>query len=180
MNKPIPAGPNPPEKVYIRIEIPMGSKVKYEFNKEFNAIVVDRILYSSVVYPTAYGYIPRTLCNDGDPLDVLVLHSAGVELHPGCIVIATPVAVLKMEDEKGEDDKIIAVPIDDPRMEEVKSLKLIPKHLLREIEEFFNTYKHLESGKTTHIVGWTDREDALKKIKEAIELFDSFEGELES
>ncbi len=180
MNNPIPAGPNPPKKVYVRIEIPMGSKVKYEFNKEFNTIVVDRILHSSVVYPTAYGYIPRTLCYDGDPLDVLVLHSAGVELHPGCIVIATPIAVLKMEDEKGEDDKIIAVPIDDPRMKEVQSLELIPKHLLREIEEFFDTYKHLERGKTTNVVGWTDRKDALKTIKEAIELYESTEGKSEN
>jgi inorganic pyrophosphatase len=180
MKKPIPPGPNPPEKIYVRIEIPMGSKVKYEFNKEFNAIVVDRILHSSVVYPTAYGYIPRTLCDDGDPLDVLVLHSAGVELFPGCIVIATPIAVLKMEDEKGEDDKIIAVPNDDPRMEEVQSLELIPKHLLREIEEFFDTYKHLERGKTTRIVGWTNKENALKTVTEAIELYNSIQGNLES
>ena len=171
MQEEIPPGPNPPDSIYVRIEIPLGSKVKYEFNKEFNTIFVDRILHSSVVYPSAYGYIPQTLCKDGDPLDVLLLISAGIELIPGCIVLARPVAVLRMEDEKGEDDKIVAVPVDDPRMDEIQSLESIPKHSLREIEEFFNTYKHLERGKTTHIVGWADRETAIEIIKEAIEEF---------
>ncbi len=171
MKREIPPGPNPPEQIYVRIEIPLGSKVKYEFNKEYNTIFVDRILHSSVVYPSAYGYIPRTLCKDGDPLDVLLLLSAGIELIPGCIVLARPVAVLRMEDEKGEDDKIVAVSVDDPRMDEIQSSESIPKHTLREIEEFFDTYKHLERGKTTHIVGWADRETAIEIIIEAIELF---------
>ncbi|MFX1423438.1 MAG: inorganic diphosphatase [Promethearchaeota archaeon] len=169
--KEIPSGPDSPRIVYVRIEIPLGSKVKYEFNKEFDTIFVDRILHSSVVYPTAYGFIPQTLCTDGDPLDVLILLSTGIELVPACIVSARPVAVLKMEDEKGEDDKIIAVLVDDPRMEEIQSLESIPKHSLREIEEFFNTYKHLERGKTTHIVGWADKKTALKIIEDAIDYF---------
>ncbi|MHA2073720.1 MAG: inorganic diphosphatase [Candidatus Hodarchaeales archaeon] len=171
MIKSIPSGPNPPDVIYVRIEIPLGSKVKYEFSKEYNTIIVDRILHSSVIYPTAYGYIPETLCDDGDPLDVLILHSAGIELIPGCIVTAKPVAVLEMEDEKGEDDKIIAVLLDDPRMEEIQSYELIPKHLLREIEEFFNTYKHLERGKTTRIVGWANRKKAIATVNEAIKHF---------
>ncbi|MHA2245335.1 MAG: inorganic diphosphatase [Candidatus Hodarchaeales archaeon] len=171
MKKKIPSGPDSPEVIYVRIEIPLGSKVKYEYNKEFDTIFVDRILHSSVVYPTAYGFIPKTLCKDGDPLDVLVLLSAGIELIPGCFVSARPVAVLKMEDEKGEDDKIVAVLVDDPRMEEIQSLGSIPKHSLREIEEFFNTYKHLERGKTTHIAGWADRKDAMVTIEEAMEYF---------
>ena len=171
MKETIPPGPNPPETIYVRIEIPMGSKVKYEFNKEFKTIFVDRILHSSVVYPTTYGYIPQTLCDDGDPIDVLVVHSAGIDLIPGCIVPARPVAVLKMKDEKGEDDKIVAIPVDDPRMEEIQSLGSIPKHLLREIEEFFNTYKHLERGKTTTIVGWEDRSNAIEIVKTSIEQF---------
>lgn len=170
MKENIPPGPNPPSIIYVRIEIPMGSKVKYEYNKEFNTIFVDRILHSSVVYPTTYGYIPQTLCEDGDPLDVLLLHSAGIELIPGCVMIARPVAVLRMKDEKGDDDKLVAVPIDDPRMAEVESLDSIPKHLQHEIEEFFNTYKHLERGKTTEIVGWSDTENAIKVIKNAISL----------
>lgn len=171
MTEEIPSGPKAPETIYVRIEIPLGSKVKYEFNKKFDAIFVDRILHSSVVYPTAYGFIPNTLCKDGDPLDVMLLLSTGIELIPGCIVSARPVAVLKMEDEKGEDDKIVAVLVDDPRMEEIQSIDSIPKHSLREIEEFFDTYKHLERGKTTHIVGWADQKTALKTIEEAINLF---------
>lgn len=171
MSNEIPPGPDSPEIIYVRVEIPLGSKVKYEYNKDFDTIFVDRILHSSVVYPTAYGYIPRTLCDDGDPLDVLILLSTGIELIPGCVVSARPVAVLRMKDEKGEDDKIVAVLIDDPRMEEIQSLESIPKHSLREIEEFFNTYKHLERGKTTHIVGWADRQIALETIEEAIEYF---------
>ncbi len=168
MSEKIPPGPNPPEAIYVRIEIPMGSKVKYEFNKEFNTIFVDRILHSSVVYPATYGYIPQTLCDDGDPIDVLVVHSAGIEFVPGCIIPARPVAVLRMKDEKGEDDKIIAIPIDDPRSEEIQSLETIPKHLLREIEEFFNTYKHLERGKITTIVGWNNKAIALDIINDSI------------
>ena len=171
MKSDLPAGPDAPETIYVRVEIPLGSKVKYEFNKQYNTIFVDRILHSSVVYPTAYGFIPKTLCKDGDPLDVMVLLSTGIELIPGCIVTARPVAVLKMEDEKGEDDKIVAVLIDDPRMEEIQSLDSIPKHSLREIEEFFDTYKHLERGKTTRIVCWADRNTALSTIEDAINLF---------
>ena len=136
MDKVIPPGPDPPREIYVRVEIPLGSKVKYEYDKEFEAIVVDRILHSSVVYPTAYGYIPRTLCDDGDPLDVLLILSAGVHLIPNCIVTARPVAVLKMEDEKGGDDKIIAVCKNDPRLEEIESYDTLPKHLIKEIEEF--------------------------------------------
>ncbi|MFX0050196.1 MAG: inorganic diphosphatase [Candidatus Hermodarchaeota archaeon] len=171
MGKNVPSGPNPPEQIHVRIEIPSGSKVKYEYNKRHETIFVDRILHSSVVYPTAYGYIPQTLCKDGDPLDVLVPLSAGIELIPGCIIITRPVAVLKMEDEKGQDDKIIAVPTDDPRMEEIESIDSIPKHLRREIEEFFNTYKHLEKGKTTRIVGWADEEEAKNIITDAIKMY---------
>lgn len=171
MSKKIPPGPNPPETIYVRIEIPSSSKVKYEYNKEYKEIFVDRILHSSVVYPAAYGFIPQTLCKDGDPLDVLVPLSAGVDLIPGCILVARTIAVLNMEDEKGEDDKIIAVPIDDPRMEEIQSMKSLPKHLRREIEEFFNTYKHLERGKTTKIVGWADKDEAQRIISASIERF---------
>ncbi len=171
MNENIPPGPNPPEKIYVRIEIPSGSKVKYEYDKSFNVIFVDRILHSSVVYPAAYGFIPQTLCKDGDPLDVLVPLSSGIELIPGCILIARPIAVLNMKDEKGKDDKIIAVPTDDPRMEEIQSISSIPKHLRREIEEFFNTYKQLERGKTTEIMGWADKEEAQRIIIEAINLY---------
>ncbi|MHA2294701.1 MAG: inorganic diphosphatase [Candidatus Hodarchaeales archaeon] len=171
MNTNIPPGPNPPEIIYVRVEIPIGSKVKYEYDKNFQAIIVDRILHSSVVYPTAYGYIPQTLCDDGDPLDVLLIISAGIQLIPNCIVVARPVAVLKMKDEKGGDDKIIAVCRDDPRLDEIVSYATIPKHLRKEIEEFFTTYKHLERGKTSDVVGWAEREEALQIINDSIELY---------
>jgi len=152
----------------VRVEIPAGSKVKYEFDNERNKIVVDRILHPSVVYPTAYGYIPYTICEDGDPLDVLLYLNAGINLIPGCIIFARPVAVLIMRDEKGNNDKIVAIPTEDPRLDEIQSLTTLLKHLLKEIEEFFNTYKHLERGKKTEIVGWKDRDTALNIIKDAI------------
>jgi inorganic pyrophosphatase len=171
MRHEIPPGPKPPHTVYVRVEIPSGSKVKYEYHKDYNVIFVDRILHSSVVYPTAYGFIPQTLCKDGDPLDVLIHSSVGSDLLPGSIITAKPVAVLKMEDEKGEDDKIVAIPTDDPRMSEIMTIDSLPKHLLNEIEEFFNTYKHLERGKTTKIVGWADKEEAERIISEAVQKY---------
>lgn len=172
MKKEIPPGPNPPEIIYVRVEIPLGSKVKYEYNKDLETIVVDRVLHSSVVYPTAYGYIPRTLCDDGDPLDVLLILSAGIQLVPNCLVTARPVALLRMKDEAGGDDKIVAVCRDDPRLEEVLDYSSVPKHLRREIEEFFNTYKQLERGKSSEVAGWADRDAAFEIIREAIEFYD--------
>ncbi|MFX0116430.1 MAG: inorganic diphosphatase, partial [Candidatus Hodarchaeota archaeon] len=169
MMKQISPGPNAPEVIFVRVEIPLGSKVKYEYDKNLGAIVVDRILHSSVVYPTAYGYIPSTLCDDGDPLDVLLILSAGIELIPNCIVTARPVAVLRMRDEAGGDDKIVAVCRDDPRLEEILDYSSMPKHLRKEIEEFFNTYKHLERGKCSEVVGWADRDQALEIINEAVD-----------
>jgi inorganic pyrophosphatase len=133
--------------------------------------MVDRILHSSVVYPAAYGYIPQTLCDDGDHLDVLLLLSTGIELTPGCIISARPVALLRMKDEEGEDNKVIAVPTNDPRMDEITSLESIPKHLLREIENFFDTYKHLEQSKTTEVLGWADKQEAFDAINEGISLY---------
>ena len=168
----LPPGPNPPETIYVHVEIPLGSKVKYEYNKEYGAIFVDRVLHSSVIYPCAYGYIPSTLCDDGDPLDVLLILSAGIQLVPDCVVPARPVGVLRMRDEKGEDSKILAVCKDDPRLEEIKNLETVPRHLRREIEEFFDTYKQLERGKTTEVAGWKGKDEAYNEIREAINLFD--------
>ena len=168
MEEEISSGTEPPKIINVRVEIPAGSKVKYEFDKKRRAMIVDRILHSSVVYPTAYGYIPCTLCEDGDPLDVLLYLSAGINLIPGCIISARPVAVLLMRDERGKDNKIVAIPTEDPRLDEIQSLTTLPKHLLREIEEFFDTYKHLERGKCTEIVGWKDRETAFSIINSAI------------
>ncbi|MHA1156994.1 MAG: inorganic diphosphatase [Candidatus Heimdallarchaeota archaeon] len=162
-------GPNPPEIVYAVIETPQGSKNKFEFDKEIMAIYLDRVLYSSVVFPISYGFIPRTLGDDKDPLDIMVLITEPT--FPGCLVTARPIGVLRMKDEMGDDDKIIAVAHNDPRMEEAKSLDWVPKHQLLEVEEFFREYKKLEKGKKTEVHGWEDKAHALKIINTSIEYF---------
>jgi inorganic pyrophosphatase len=162
-------GPNPPEIVYAVIETPQGSKNKFEFDKEIMAIYLDRVLYSSVVFPISYGFIPRTLGDDKDPLDIMVLITEPT--FPGCLVAARPIGVLNMRDEKGNDDKIIAVAHNDPRLDEAQDLSWIPKHQLIEIKEFFENYKKLEKGKKTEVKGWSDRDIAYKIILESIEFF---------
>ncbi|HUT80892.1 MAG TPA: inorganic diphosphatase [Candidatus Bathyarchaeia archaeon] len=162
-------GPNPPELVYAVIETPQGSKNKFEFDKEIMAIYLDRVLYSSVVFPISYGFIPRTLGDDKDPLDIMVYITEPT--FPGCLVTARPIGVLRMKDEKGDDDKIIAVASNDPRLNEANELDWIPKHQLIEIEDFFRNYKKLEKGKKTEVQGWENREDAYKIINTSIEFF---------
>jgi inorganic pyrophosphatase len=162
-------GPNPPEIVYCVVETPEGSKNKFEFDKEIMAIYLDRVLYSSVVFPISYGFIPRTLAKDDDPLDIMVYISEPT--FPGCLVHARPIGVLHMRDEKGEDDKILAVADSDPRFNEAQSLEWISKHELVEIEEFFRDYKKLEKGKKSEVAGWGDKKDAYNVINEAIEYF---------
>jgi inorganic pyrophosphatase len=146
------------------IEIPQGSRNKYEYDHATHAIRLDRVLHSSVHYPTDYGFIPDTLSNDGDPLDVLVVVLDPT--FPGCHVPARPIGVLRMHDEKGEDEKILAVPVGDPRFEEVDKLDDLPAHWLREIETFFATYKLLED-KFTDLDGWEGKDMALRVIEEA-------------
>lgn len=165
----VKTGPNPPELVYAIIETPQGSKNKFEFDKEIMAIYLDRVLYSSVVFPISYGFIPQTLGDDHDPLDIMVLITEPT--FPGCVVAARPIGVLRMKDEKGFDDKIIAAASDDPRLGEAKDLSWIPKHQLIEIEEFFRNYKNLEKGKKTEVKGWEDKESALEIINKSIEYF---------
>jgi inorganic pyrophosphatase len=150
------------------IEIPQGSRNKYEYDHARHVIRLDRVLHSSVHYPTDYGFIPDTLANDGDPLDVLVVVLNPT--FPGCHVPARPIGVLRMHDEKGEDEKILAVPVGDPRFEEVDDLDDLPGHWLREIETFFATYKLLED-KFTELDGWDTKEAALKVIDQASERF---------
>jgi inorganic pyrophosphatase len=146
------------------IEIPMGSRNKYEFDEESGRIKLDRVLYSSVHYPTDYGFIPETLAPDGDHLDILVVtHSP---TFPGCIVEARPIGGLDMEDEAGSDFKVLAVTIGDPRFDEIRQLEDLPTHWLREIETFFDTYKILEP-KTTEIKGWHTLDEAIEVIDNA-------------
>lgn len=145
------------------IEIPTGSQNKYEFDKERGTFVLDRVLYSPMHYPAEYGYIPGTLALDGDPLDILVLTT--FPTFPGCMIKARVVGTLIMSDDKGQDEKILAVPEDDPRWDEVKSLDDVPAHRLKEIAHFFQVYKDLENKKT-EIVGWQDADKAVTLIEE--------------
>ncbi|ARF69611.1 inorganic diphosphatase [Paenibacillus larvae subsp. pulvifaciens] len=152
------------------IEIPTGSQNKYEFDKERNVFVLDRVLYSPMFYPAEYGYLENTLALDGDPLDILVLSS--FPTFPGCVIESRVVGVLVMSDDKGQDEKLLAVPVNDPRWNHVQSLNDVPEHTRKEISHFFQVYKDLEN-KTTKIEGWKDAdfakqlyEDCLKRYKE--------------
>ena len=155
------------------IEIPVGSRNKYEYDDKSGRIRLDRVLYASVHYPTHYGLIPGTLASDGDPLDVLVL--AEEPVFPGCLVDARVLGVLHMRDMGEEDHKIVAVEHSDPRLGLIKDLGDVTPHLLREIETFFNTYKDLE-GKRTEIIGWWGREDALRLIDECRRAYQARQG----
>lgn len=146
------------------IEIPRGSRNKYEIDEKSGAIRLDRVLYSSVHYPTDYGFIPGTRAEDGDHLDVLVIVEEPTV--PGCHVLVRPVGCLKMRDEQGLDHKIIAVPVADPRFGEISDLDDLAQHWLREIENFFATYKTLEALET-EVTGWDGRKAAWDVIGKA-------------
>lgn len=148
----IPAQPKP-GLLNVLIEIPAGSKNKYEFDKDLNAFALDRVLYASVHYPYDYGFVPNTLADDGDPLDGMVLMDQPT--FPGCVIAARPIGMLEMIDGGDRDEKILCVPDQDPRYSQVSSLDDIAQHRLDEIAEFFRTYKNLEK-KVTEILGWKD------------------------
>ena len=150
--------------VTVMIEIPKGSRNKYEYDEEKRAFKFDRMLFSAVHYPSDYGFIPETLAEDGDALDALVL--VWEPTFPGCVIEARPIGVFRMRDEKGMDDKILCVPIQDPLWNYIENLSNAPPHLLKEIEHFFSIYKDLE-GKRTEIQGWEGQESAARIIHEA-------------
>jgi len=152
------------DHVLVMVEIPRGSRNKYEYDKETGRFILDRMLFSSVHYPADYGFIPDTLAEDGDELDALVL--VGEATFPGCVIRARPIGVFEMWDEKGPDEKILAVPVSDPQWNWVQDLKDVPPHLLREITHFFQVYKDLEEKKT-RVGGWQDRQHACRVIEEA-------------
>ena len=151
------------------IEIPTGSKVKYELDKRSGLLSVDRILFSAVHYPANYGFVPRTYCDDGDPLDVLVLCSE--EIQPLAIMRARVIGVMKMRDDKGEDDKLIAVHADDPNYSEYGDVSEIPPHRLRELQRFFEDYKALENKKVA-VGAPQGRSAGLEVLSDAIRLYD--------
>ena len=151
------------------IEIPAGSRNKYEIDHETGRLKLDRYLHTSMQYPTDYGYFEETLGEDGDPLDVLVvLHESVV---PGCLVDARPIGVFKMEDEAGGDDKVLAVLGGDPRFDHIQDVADIPQYRLDEIEHFFARYKDLEKGKFVKGSEWAGREEAERIVTESIERF---------
>jgi inorganic pyrophosphatase len=163
-------GKNPPHDVNVIIEVPIGGEpIKYELDKASGALVVDRFLYTSMRYPGNYGFVPHTLSDDGDPIDVLIANTRAIV--PGAIMNVRPVGVLVMEDEAGQDEKIIAVPTSKltQRYDTVKSIDDIPEITRKQIEHFFAHYKDLEPGKWVKIVRWGDVEEARKMIEQGIE-----------
>ena len=166
----IPIGKNPPYDVNVIIEVPIGGEpIKYEMDKEAGALIVDRFLYTAMRYPGNYGFIPHTLSGDGDPCDVLIASTRAIV--PGAVMSVRPVGVLIMEDEAGQDEKIVAVPSSKltKRYDGVESYANLPEITIKQIEHFFEHYKDLESGKWVKIVRWGDAEEARRMILEGIE-----------
>jgi inorganic pyrophosphatase len=168
-------GPEAPALVRAIIEIPRGSKVKYELDKESGLIRVDRILFSSVHYPANYGFIPRTYCEDHDPLDILVLGQE--EVCPLTIMRARPIGVMKMSDQGEEDDKIVAVHADDPEFVHYTSIHELPPHRIAELRRFFEDYKALEQ-KSVIVDEFQDRKEAVEAVRDALDLYARFREEL--
>ncbi|MET0497770.1 MAG: inorganic diphosphatase [Steroidobacteraceae bacterium] len=166
----ISIGRNPPDEVNVIVEVPVGGEpIKYEMDKASGTLVVDRFLYTSMRYPGNYGFIPHTLSDDGDPCDVLIANQRGIV--PGAMVAVRPVGVLKMEDEAGHDEKIIAVPVTrlTRRYEKVLTYTDLPDITLKQIEHFFQHYKDLETTKWVKVTGWGDEKEAKSMILHAIE-----------
>jgi inorganic pyrophosphatase len=166
----IPIGANPPHEVNVVVEIPQGgAPVKYEIDKSSGAMFVDRFLHTAMFYPANYGFIPHTLSEDGDPVDCMVVGPTPVV--PGVVLRSRPIGALLMEDEKGVDEKILAVPVDDlhPFYRAVSSYRDLPEIHLQQIEHFFAHYKDLEKGKWVKVKRWAEPLEAMDLIRQAIE-----------
>ena len=164
----LPTGPNPPVEVTAVVEIPTNERNKYELDKKHGMFRLDRVLHSAVHYPGDYGFLPRTLGDDGDPLDVLVLMT--IPVFTGCLVDARPIGLFHLVDSGAADEKVLAVPMGDPYSEGLNDLGDIPQHYLKEIEHFFQIYKDLE-GKRVELRGWEKSEVAMQVILESIERY---------
>lgn len=167
-NQKLSPGKNPPEEVNVFIEIPQGSSIKYELDKETGVIMVDRFSYTAMFYPFNYGFIPETSAEDGDPVDVLVISTYPV--HPGTIIPSRPIGMLEMEDEAGIDTKILAVPTAkvDPFFSKVNDVSDLDEATKKKIQHFFNHYKELEPGKWVKTKEFLNRNKALEAIKKSI------------
>lgn len=166
----VPIGRNPPWDVNVIVEIPLGGDpIKYEVDKASGALYVDRFLHTSMVYPCNYGFIPHTLADDGDPVDVLIANRLPVQ--PGAVVRSRPIGALILEDEAGMDEKILAVPVDalHPYYTGVTSYRSLPQILLDQVSHFFEHYKDLESDKWVKIVRWAEPDEACRLIEACIE-----------
>jgi inorganic pyrophosphatase len=166
----ISPGANPPKEINVIVEVPVGGEpIKYEMDKEAGTLVVDRFLYTSMRYPGNYGFIPHTMSGDGDPVDVLIANQRGIV--PGAVVACKPVGVLKMQDEMGVDEKIIAVPV--PRLtrryENVHNYLDLPDITIMQIQHFFEHYKDLENGKWVKVLGWGNAIEAEQMILDGLE-----------
>ena len=161
----VPVGEDAPEVVNVVVEVPVGSRNKYEYQPEFGLISRDRVLPGGVRYPTDYGFIPSTVTDDGEPLDVMV--AAYDPVFPGCVLRARPVGVLDATDGSGADRTIVAVPGDDPRFADIRELDDLSGENLREIEQFYVTYKQLEGDEEAEIHGWLSKQEAQEIIHES-------------
>ncbi|MBR2111587.1 inorganic diphosphatase [Helicobacter equorum] len=158
-----------PDAINVVIEIPYGSNIKYEVDKESGAVVVDRVMYGAMFYPANYGFVPNTLSDDGDPADVLVLNE--YPLQAGSVIKARLIGVLIMEDESGVDEKLISVPVSkiDPRYDNIKTLEDLPKITLDRIKNFFETYKTLEPNKWVKVKDFKDKQEAQRILQASID-----------
>ncbi|MDH5713047.1 MAG: inorganic diphosphatase [Candidatus Bathyarchaeota archaeon] len=167
--KDIPSGDKPPKLLNAVIEVISGSRDKYEYNCKWEVFVLDRVIPSSVVFPVEYGFVPQTWFDDDDPLDMMILSYEPLEV--GCIVKVRVIGALIIEDEKGEDPKILSVLADDARFEGYKDINDVHKQKLREVQEFFETYKRLEPHKWVKFKEWKDAKEAIKIVDYAIKQF---------
>lgn len=167
--KSIPPGDKPPQLLNAVIEVVGGSRDKYEYHSDWEAFVLDRIIPSSVVFPVEYGFVPQTWFDDNDPLDIMALSYEPLEV--GCVVNVRVIGALVIEDEEGEDPKILSVLVNDARFEGYREITDVHPHKLREIQEFFETYKRLEPHKWVKFKEWKNAEEAMKIVSYAIKRF---------
>jgi len=170
----IPAGTNPPEDINVVIEVPQhGDPIKYELDKESGAVFVDRFMHTAMHYPCNYGFVPNTLSDDGDPVDVLVVSQ--FPLIPGCVINCRPIGVLQMEDEASMDAKVLAVPAEKlkPVNCRVKGPEDLPSFLTAQIRHFFEHYKDLEKNKWVKVTGWGDATEAKKEVVDSIAAYEA-------